>query len=258
LGFVNNDNTGQAVTVTGKVVSAEIAAEELTVEFLVGDDVLGSANTNLTVIGEIITIGSRRAMGTLWGHLSIERWKPNCSSAELRALKVGKQYTTAELAGYELDDAWELLNNGVNEGGWGVDVCPPDADPTRVPVNVSVIVPLSTATEHVVVLQKADVTTEWDSISEKAGAYEYAEQTGFNGNFQHWPESRYMIWIPGTPPHVQVNNSNTFIQWLCSQTDVDFIDPPVRNHPGSAEPADVGHPYENVCDEEADPYQVEE
>ncbi len=50
LGFVNNENTGQNVTVTGKQYSASMNAEELTVEFRVNDDLICEPNTNLTII----------------------------------------------------------------------------------------------------------------------------------------------------------------------------------------------------------------
>ncbi len=50
LGFVNNENTGQTVTVTGKQDSASMNAEELTVEFRVNNELICEPSTNLTVV----------------------------------------------------------------------------------------------------------------------------------------------------------------------------------------------------------------
>ncbi len=50
LDFVNDENTGQTVTVTGKQASASLGVEKLTVEFRVNDDLICEPSTNLTMV----------------------------------------------------------------------------------------------------------------------------------------------------------------------------------------------------------------
>ncbi len=59
------------------------------------------------------------------------------------------------------------------------------------------------------------VENMWNVLIENARNYQYAEQAVgeevvFRGNFQHWPDSRYM-----NPPE---NNSNTFARWMANLT----------------------------------------
>ncbi len=205
---------------------------------------------SFTLVGEVIAIGSRALNSVIlsgFGHMSMERWAPNCSTTQLDELEVGTQYTTQDLnaAGYSRTGVWELLNL---DGVYVVDRCILGVPAGTIGVDISTIHAQSTATEHVIIMHQADTTAEWSKVSQNASGYGFAEQSGFNGVFQNWPNSDY-----GAPrPAGHGNNSNTFIEWLATASELTFINPPARPHPGNSAPRNLGHPSLSCG---GDPYQ---
>ena len=203
----------------------------------------GTGHSPLGHAKQFIAISSRlvNICGNQWfGHLSIERWEPipSIPSTAIIELQQGVQYTTFELlrSGYSRTGAWELLKNG-DGGDWVVQRCFFGVPSGIIFVDISTIHARSRATEHVIVVYKSDVSSEWGRVSANATTYGFAEQSGFNGVFQHWPNSRYEL-----PPG---NNSNTFIRWLAAVSSIPLIEPPVRLHPGRSSPQNLLHPIES-------------
>ncbi|TVR43398.1 MAG: RHS repeat-associated core domain-containing protein [Planctomycetota bacterium] len=72
------------------------------------------------------------------------------------------------------------------------------------------------------------VASKWAELKEAAQSYEFAEQEGFSGNFQNWPNSRYVISSSAT-------NSNTFVREMLRRTGLPVIEPSLNGpNPGAA------------------------
>ena len=65
---------------------------------------------------------------------------------------------------------------------------------------------------------------KWDRMKQFARTFSYAEQDGFGGNFQNWPDSQYHI---GS----NVVNSNTFARAALGSAGISFVELP-GSHPG--------------------------
>jgi RHS repeat-associated protein len=70
----------------------------------------------------------------------------------------------------------------------------------------------------------APVKDKWDRMKQFARSFSYAEQDGFGGNFQNWPDSQYHI---GS----NVVNSNTFARAALGSAGISFVELP-GSHPG--------------------------
>jgi hypothetical protein len=83
----------------------------------------------------------------------------------------------------------------------------------------------------------AVVKPRWRTIEALARNYRFAEQEGFNGVFQNWPDSKY-----GTPTSPPFNNSNTFVFDTMRRAGLGV--PPMNGvHPGNRAPNPVPDLY---------------
>lgn len=81
------------------------------------------------------------------------------------------------------------------------------------------------------------VAYRWAEAMGYAKGYEYAEQEGFAGKFNKWPNSKYQF--PGDHPF---NNSNTFIRYIVSRLGVRMYELKGA-HPGRNSPKAVANLY---------------
>jgi RHS repeat-associated protein len=155
------------------------------------------------VLGEdFIAVASRPVRGTAGAfyHYSIQYWL-SCDEGPSSPVRIsdwensqkGKRVRSVELL---RDEGWRIWK--LEKGSWKL-----------VDTSVSVIHFSDSGTRFVSVFdgKPRAVKAKWNQVLQLSKGYAYAEQSGFNGAFKNWPNSKY-----GMPFDGPFNNSNTFVR----------------------------------------------
>ncbi len=157
---------------------------------------------------DFIALGERPAMGTPFGHYSLEYWVTPCH------LKVGDKLTEDEL--YKMArktrttlaqrSAWELGR----EFGWTASFVA--AELRKGSISLSVIQESGSGQILRVLFDPKNnirVKAKWGVVSSYAKSYSFAEHSEGQAKPQNWPNSIYQL---------LGNNSTTFISWLVNSS----------------------------------------
>lgn len=199
------------------------------------------ANSSIAFIDpfgeDFIAVADRRVDTALnpglWYHYSIEYWL-SCDDIELL-----KEYEASEWTkkpGVRRIHSVELLRDNT---GWRVWQQEEQQWKIKA-VSVSVIQFDENSGNNLAAIFKgrpSEVRQNWRRVVDLAKAYRFAEQSGFNGNFQNWPNSKYQM--PGDDPF---NNSNTFVRDVVQRAG--FVMKELKgSHPGLNTPVAVPDVY---------------
>lgn len=192
-----------------------------------------------------IAVADRSVKGFLGAvnHYSIQYWRCDeevSSKGEMSVVDLSGKYSNATKI-----ESVELLRNT----GWEVWIYKAptfsfSAEPTWQVDDISVsVIHFSDSSENLLVLKQgseSEVKPIWDKLKKSAANYEFAEQGGenFNGNFVHWPNSKYQIPIIDSP----ANNSNTFARFVIGWAGLKMIELD-GSHPGDDIPTNVPDIY---------------
>ena len=173
-------------------------------------------------------------LGLRYNHYSIQYWL-TCGNAapegEMeKRLWLFENPFSRKVRSVELqrDAGWRVWARLPGDGFW-----------TRVSVAISVIQFRDRGARFVSIFTgpPATVRARWRVIERLAGNYEYAEQEAFNGQFRHWPNSKY-----GTPFDGPFNNSNTFVRDIVRRAGLQMRELG-GSYPGNNSPEDVPDIY---------------
>lgn len=177
---------------------------------------------------DFIAVSDRPVKGTLglFYHYSIQYWI-SCDDIDLNTefniqswltTHVAKKSSSTELLA---DEGWKVwrLDGGTR---WRVE-----------DVKISVIHYDDAGTKFAAIYKGTpqQVRQQWAKVLQQARGYKYAEQVGFNGAFQNWPNSKYEIGD-------NVNNSNTFIRDIVAKSGLKMQEL-AGSHPGRHSPEPV-------------------
>ncbi len=176
----------------------------------------------------LIVVGDRPVQNTLGMayHYSLELWKARPGS-----IPIGENFDRpdfeSQYAGSQFIEGVELLR----DGDWRVYEYDDDQwDEEGVAVSVISYDPKSTNVMPILRGDEATVSATWAKALGAAKSYGFAEQKGFDGEFQNWPNSRYEIYT-----FDEVNNSNTFVRWLVDTIGLTMSEM-TGPHPGRMQP----------------------
>ncbi len=180
-----------------------------------------------------IALGGRDVSGTkgLFGHYSIEYWwTPIVNMSEPRLFEELSTQTFSTMhSSCVKKESIEILNGKdrsladpnlkYHVWWWGKSKNGP-LRWRKIAAHVATINYSDSATTMAVLVHGPDkqIKMKWEQLLSLAKNYRYAEQSGFNGSFRHWPRSEYRVVDgDGTFDNVVIqdfNDSNTFIRYL--------------------------------------------